>query len=131
MAREACAPLPEGDEPGRNEVGDLIRGPWPELVDLDALTATDEQAPVVVDHCRCGNVTVRGHNSFTCDEVLAIRARVDADIARERVPENAAARFVRDFRVPLAVGAGIVLVPLVLAWLVGAWLVAVGVGWPW
>ena len=73
--------MSEGDGPGHNEVGDLIRGPWPELVDLDALSSTDEPAPAVVPDCRCGNVTVRGHNGFTCDQVLAIRARVDADTA--------------------------------------------------
>jgi hypothetical protein len=36
----------------------------------------------VVPVCRCGNVTERGHNGFTCDQVLAIRARVDADLAQ-------------------------------------------------
>jgi hypothetical protein len=90
-----------------------------ELVDLDALVAdaaaplryppairkpTDVATVPAVEwvpvpepeqnpECRCGNVTERGHNGFSCDEVLAIRARVEygqlSRRARRRVPTPA------------------------------------------
>lgn len=48
-------------------------------------------ASLVLTTCRCGNVTERGHGlipgrqrAFTCDEVLAIRRRVEAHAAQPR-----------------------------------------------
>jgi hypothetical protein len=72
-------PLPDLDPP--DQLGELITGPWPELepivepepVALDCPLEDMPPAPA----CSCGNVTDQGHNGFTCDEVNAIRARVE------------------------------------------------------
>jgi hypothetical protein len=62
-----------------------------ELVDLDALTRQPLAYLPVLATCRCGNVTDRGHGlipgrrrAFRCDEVLAIRRRVEAHAEQPR-----------------------------------------------
>jgi hypothetical protein len=58
-------------------------------------------ASLVLTTCRCGNVTERGHGAvgdrraFTCDEVRAIRRRVEAHAAQ---PRRAARRLFRRIR---------------------------------
>jgi hypothetical protein len=58
-------------------------------------------ASLVLTACRCGNVTERGHGAigarrgFTCDEVRAIRRRVEARAAQ---PHRAVRRLFRRIR---------------------------------
>jgi hypothetical protein len=87
-----------------------------EVGDLDAFREQPLQYPPATREqlsCRCGKGSVAAHGRFSCNEVLAIAARVDAD--------EAAAPW-RDYLLPVAGG----LVALVVGGLL-VWLVVLGV----